>query len=120
MAAIPFLINDAVGGLAHCHGLIRDEGDTLVIESQTQDGIIGLVKGDIRETRISVKEIAGIEVKKSWLGWSDTLSIQMATMKQVAQIPGMKQGRIELPISRSDLGAAEELVASVSAYLHKG
>lgn len=120
MTAIPFVIQSACAGLAHCHGLIRDEGDYLVMEYQTQDAVTGLIKGELQELRIPVKEIAGIQVKKSWLGWSDQLTFQMSSMKQVATIPGMKHGRVELPIARADFSAAEALVNSVTAYLNKG
>ena len=120
MTAIPFLIDDACAGFAHCHGLIRDEGDTLVIEYQTRDAIAGVLKTDVQEARIPLQEIAGIALKKSWFGFSNKLSIQLASMKQVHGLPGMTQGRFLLPIGRGDSEAAEGLVRSVSAYLSKG
>ena len=120
MTAIPFLIDDACAGFAHCHGLIRDEGETLVIEFQTQDAIAGVIKTDVREARIPLQEIAGIALNKSWFGFSNKLSIQLASMKQVTGLPGMRQGRFLLPIARVDRDAAESLVRSVSAYLGKG
>jgi hypothetical protein len=120
MTAIPFLIDDACAGFAHCHGLIRDEGEALVIEYQTQDAIAGVIKTDVQEARIPLKEIAGIALNKSWFGFSTTLSIQLASMKQVTSLPGMQQGRFVLPIARANRDAAEGLVRSVSAYLSKG
>lgn len=120
MAAIPFLIDDACAGFAHCHGLIRDEGETLVIEFQTQDAIAGVIKTDIQEACIPLKEIAGITLKKSWFGLSNQLAIQLASMKHATGLPGMQQGRFLLPIARADRDAAESLVRSVTAYLSKG
>lgn len=116
---LPFFIDNACAGLAHCHGLIRDEGKELVIEYQTQDAIAGIIKSDVREARIPVSEIAGISLLKSWFGFSTRLVIQLVSMKHASGLPGMKQGRFELPISRRDRKTAEGLVASVSSYLSK-
>jgi hypothetical protein len=120
MSAIPFLIDDACGGFAHCHGLIRDEGETLVIEFQTQDAIAGVIKTEVREARIPLKEIAGITLHQSWFGFSNKLALQLASMKQVTSLPGMRQGKILLPIARVDRDAAQRLVTSICAYLSKG
>lgn len=120
MTAIPFLIGDACAGFAHCHGLIRDEGETLVIEYQTQDAIAGVIKTEVQEARIPLAEIAGITLNQSWFGYSNKLAIQLASMKQVTSLPGMRQGRFLLPIARADREAAESLVRSVSAFLDKG
>lgn len=119
MSAIAFQITDACGGLANCHGLIRDEGDFLVVEHQTQDGIVGMVKSDVQELRIPLKEIGSIALEETWFGWSSRLVIQLSSMKHLTGIPGMKQGRLILPIARSERPAAESLVQSVSAYLSK-
>ena len=49
MTTIPFLIDDACAGFAHCHGLVCDEGNELVIEYQTQDAIAGVIKTEVQE-----------------------------------------------------------------------
>lgn len=120
MTAIPFLIDDACAGFAHCHGLIRDDGESLVIEFQTQDSIAGVIKTDVQESRIPLREIAKISLETAWFGLSNRLVIQLASMKQVTGLPGMRHGKFLLPIARSDQAAAEGLVRSISAYLEKG
>jgi hypothetical protein len=120
MTAIAFQISDACGGLAHCHGLLRDDGESLVVEHQTQDGIVGIVKTEVQELRIPLKEIGSIALEETWFGWSSKLVIQLTSMKHLASIPGMKHGRLILPIARSERPAAAALVQSVSACLNKG
>ena len=119
MTAIPFLINDACAGFAHCHGLVRDEGDALVVECQTEDSIAGVIKTDVQEMRIPLSDIAAIAMERSWFGLSNKLVVQLVTMKQTSHLPGMKQGKFVLPVARRDAAAAQTLVASVVAYLNK-
>jgi hypothetical protein len=120
MTTIPFVIDDAYAGLAHCHGLLRDEGKELVIEHQTEDSIAGVFKGNLHEIRIPLSAISGIRLESSWFGWSNTLVLQLSSMKHCSELPGAKRGRLVVRISRADRAAAESLVASVSRYLEKG
>ena len=120
MTAIPFLIDDACAGFAHCHGLVRDEGNHLVIEYQTQDAVAGVIKSEVQEARIPLQEIARISLERSWFGWSGKLVIQLASMKRVTALPGMKQGKLLLPVAYQDLESADALAKSVSECLNKG
>jgi hypothetical protein len=51
MNMVPFKIDDLYGGLGECHGLLRDEGENLCFEFQTQDSLAGVLKSRVREVR---------------------------------------------------------------------
>jgi hypothetical protein len=116
MIMVPFTIDDLYGGLGECHGLLRDEGETLCFEFQTQDSLAGLIKSRVREVRVPVKELVSVTLTKGWLGttWLGvTIVIQAAKLESLKDVPRSSQGRVELSIARKDREAAEKFVANL-------
>lgn len=116
MNMVPFTIGDLYGGLGECHGLLRDEGDHLGFEFQTQDSLAGLIRSSVKEVRAPLKELVSVTLTKGWLGttWLGvTIVIQAARLETLKDVPGMNQGRVELSIARKDRDAAEKLVADL-------
>ncbi len=116
MNMVPFTINELYGGLGECHGLLRDEGENLCFEFQTQDSLAGLIKSRVREVRIPVKELVSVTLTKGWLGTSwmgVTIVIQATKLDTLKDIPRSSQGRVELSIARKDRDAAEKFVANL-------
>jgi hypothetical protein len=110
MTSVPYTIK-LCGGLAVCHGLIRPDGDSLVLEYQVQDSWFGMIRGKAKEVRVPLAELEAVELKGRW--FSRTLIIQGRSMMALAAVPGHRQGRLELSVARQDLAAAEQLVAGV-------
>jgi len=111
MNAVPVCLGYPYGGLAEYHGMFRDEGDHLVLEYQSKDAVIGVLKSDIREVRIPRDLLASLTFRKSWLGLKMELVVQTTRMEPVADVPGMTPGRLVLRVARTDWAAAEKLVA---------
>src|SRR4051812_15143202 len=109
--AVPFRVGELYGGFAECQGLMRDDGDHLCLEFQTQDSVFGILKGEITQVRIPLKQLVAVTLKKGWL--RNKLTIQAAQMVTLKDVPGMNQGRVKLSIARNDYQAAEELVAMI-------
>jgi len=110
MTSVPYTIK-LVGGLAVCHGLIRPDGDALVLEYQLQDSWFGVLRGRAKSVRVPLADLEGVELKGRW--FSRTLVIQSRSMLSLAAVPGHRQGRLELTVARQDVPAAERLVAGV-------
>ena len=110
MTSVPFSVG-LYGGLAVCLGLIRPDGDGLVIEYQVQDNFFGAIRGRPKTVRMSLADLEAVELKGRWL--SRTLVIRAKTLAALANVPGHHQGRVELEIARADVPAAERLVAGV-------
>src|SRR5262249_8354394 len=116
MNMVPFSIGDLYGGLGECHGLLRDEGENLYFEFQTQDSLAGVIKSPVREVRVPVKDLVSVTLTKGWLGttWLGvTIVIQAARLETLKEVPGTSQGRVELSIARKDREAADRLVANL-------
>lgn len=110
MASVPFTIG-VYGGFAECNGLLRPDGDCLVLEYQVQDNFLGLIRGKAKSVRIPLADLEAVEFKGQWFGRS--LTIQARSLLTLATVPGARQGRAELIIARPDWPAAERLVAGV-------
>ncbi|HEY1380646.1 MAG TPA: hypothetical protein VGF55_27845 [Gemmataceae bacterium] len=107
MTSVPFTMS-VYGGLAECHGLLRPEGDSLVLEYQVQDNMFGIVRGRAKAVRIPLADLESVELKGRWFGRS--LVIQARSLLTLAAVPNAKQGRLELIVARPDWPAAERLV----------
>lgn len=117
MTAVPFQFDELYAGFADCNGLLRNEGDHLCLEYQVQDAIVGMIKSEVKEVRLQLHDMASIELRRKWFGFSAKLVLQLRRMEPVQNVPGMKQGRLTLGIARADRPLAERLVREVNAKL---
>jgi hypothetical protein len=114
MNVVPVWLGYQYGGLAECAGMLRDEGDHLVLEYQSKEAFIGdLLRSKVREARIPRDLLSAVTLRKSWLGLKTELVIQTTRMEPVADVPGMSQGQLVLEVARRDRPAAEKLVADL-------
>ena len=114
MNAVPFHYDELYGGLADCRGLIRIDGKDLCFEYQVKDGMVGVLKGPVKEIRIPIRDLSSVRLERRWFGLFVKLLIQANRLEPVQDIPGMCQGRLELGIARRDRFAAEQLVADLN------
>jgi hypothetical protein len=116
MNTVPFKIGDLYAGLGECHGLLRDEGDHLTFEFQTVDSVAGVIKSNVKQVRVPLKELASVTLTKGWLGttWLGVkIVIQAAGLETLKEIPGTSGGRVELSVARQDRQAAEKFVTDL-------
>jgi hypothetical protein len=114
MNAVPVWVGYQYGGLAECAGLLRDEGDSLVLEYQIKESFIGdLLRSKVREARIPRETLSSVTLRKTWLGLKTELVIQTTRMEPVADVPGMSQGKLVLVVAETDRPAAERLIADL-------
>lgn len=98
-------------------GMIRVEGDNLVIEHQTKDAFLGVFKTDVKVTTVPLDAISWVKFKRRM--FSAQLSIQARAMKAVEDIPTSKQGRVRLKFAR-DLRDEAERLADVLQHMLGG
>jgi hypothetical protein len=114
MLSVPFSIPRTYGGLAECHGLLRGEGDSLILEYQTQDKFLGLFRRRPRAVRIPLAQLESVDLKRrGWFRVRRTLIIRTKGLMPLAGVPGSRQGQIELAITPEDREAAEQFVAGL-------
>ena len=86
MNTVPVYLDNVFGGLADCHGLLRDEGDHLVLEYQSQDPLLGVLKSDVKHVEIPRDLLVSVTLKTSWLGLRSSLLVQVSRMDLVAGV----------------------------------
>jgi hypothetical protein len=102
--------------LAKCEGLLRLEDGDLVLEYQTKDAVMGILKSNVREARIPRNMLASVTIRKQGLfDFNSQVVIHTTRLQPVpdTEIPGMTQGRLVLDVSRENVPAAEKLVADL-------
>lgn len=112
MNSLPFSIS-AYDGLAETHGLIRldEDEDGLILEFQTKDGLVGILKSNVKEIKIPLSEIESVHLKKGWL--NTTLIIRCSRLSILSDIPGSSQGEAKLSVSRKNRKTAEWFVPDI-------
>lgn len=109
--AVPFYITGVNGGLTEVDGLLKVENNTLVLEFQSADAIIGLVKSGVKEVSIPFDAIRRVELRKSW--FSTKILISTKTMAAVKDIPGSKAAAVVLKIKRDHKVDAMDLNSQI-------
>lgn len=113
METIPFTLDEGYGGLAKTDGMMRLESDALVLEFQTKDSIVGLLKSEVKEVRIPFSEIESAHFKKGFHGLTPShLTFSLRSMKYAGAIPGVEQGALKLPIAKQHREAAARLAST--------
>ena len=111
MGSLPFSVS-AYGGLARADGLLRLEGQSLVVEFQVQDRLLGWFRSDLKEQRIPIAEIDDIRLKTHWFR-RPRLVVQTETMRVSRQIPGSEHGMFELTLEPRHELAAKHLISTI-------
>jgi hypothetical protein len=118
MDTVPVTLNNVYAGFGDGEGLLHNERTHLCLEYQVKDGILGVLKSEVRELRIPIENVASVSLTKGWFGmnWFGVkIIIQADRMETFQDVPGASNGRLELSISRKNYEAAEDFVY----YLHR-
>ncbi len=113
MSVVPVSLGSHYQGLAESSGLLREEGGDLVLEYQSQDAVVGILKSDIRQARIPRDMIASVTIETGWFGLGTKIVIQTTSMQPIADVPGMNRGRLMLGVAQKDRPAAQRLIAEL-------
>ena len=107
MTSVPFTIGNVFGGLGIAHGVLRNVADDLVLEFQVKDGVLGLLRSEVKEVRIPLCSIEEISLDRMWadplqlLGLGSwLLRIRTMHMASVVDIPGHEEDGFRLKVSR--------------------
>ncbi len=108
MESMPFTIpGGAPLDLADVEGVARVDGDVLVLEFQTVDGVFGMLKSSVREVRLTLDDLESVSHRRGWL--HDCVVIAARRLGSLASIPGAKGLAIKLRCKRRHRKAAESL-----------
>jgi tRNA A-37 threonylcarbamoyl transferase component Bud32 len=106
--ALPFETGRVYRGFAKAHGLLRLEGDALIMEYEIKDKLFGLLRSAPRLSRIMAGDLHSIHLKKGW--WTSEVTLRARRMAALVGFPGASGGEVVVDIARKDKKAAEQFV----------
>lgn len=113
--SVPVTMESSWGGLANNSGLLRLEGDALVLEFETKDGVLEVLKSGVKRVAVPLTEVEACRWNRGWFGGKIELSVR--SMNTLGGIAGAAQGRVTLDVARRDRDRAFGLVANVEMAL---
>ena len=110
--SLPFRIKGVFEGLAESNGLLILSGNELKIQIQTKDQLVGLIKTNVKEINIPLEQVEEVIFKKSIFG--NKLTLRVADMNIVKDIPRQNSGVITASIDKTNLNAALDFASNVN------
>ena len=109
--SIPIKLNDSFEGFAESKGLLLLKNGAVIIQFQTKDAILGMVKSDLKTVDIPLENLIEISYKKSIFG--NKLILLVDNLSFVEQLPSSDSNEIVLSIARKDIDTAIDLVRAL-------
>jgi hypothetical protein len=112
MGTLRFSLPNVYEGLADAQGITRFEGDTLTLEFQIKDGLVGAIRPGPKRVVLPLTDLESISYSSGW--FRSTVVIQTRTLEASAEIPGSDVGMITLCVTRKNRAAAQEFASTVN------
>ncbi len=110
---VPFTIAKVYGGLARADGLLRFDGQTLTLEFQLKDDVVGYVAFGVKTVAVPVSEMVAFDWISGWFSGRSTLELRVDRLETLQQVPRNERGSVRLRIAREDFSHAQALVDAV-------
>jgi serine/threonine protein kinase len=114
---VPFTISDIYGGLARADGILRFDGQTLDLEYQVKDDVLGCVTSDVKHVLIPLQDLLSLNMVPGLLGWRTYLELRTDRLHTLGDVPGKKSGIVRLLIARADVEMARAMSNAVQRAL---
>ena len=93
-ARLNFVMKELYGGMAEGHGIARIEDDTLHIELQIVDTVLGAIKSRVKDIEVPIEDIDDVRLERGF--WATKLTIQGDSFHTFAGVPMEKARQIVL------------------------
>ncbi|HMP16477.1 MAG TPA: hypothetical protein PKD72_05605 [Gemmatales bacterium] len=116
MQWVPFTVT--VSAAQECRGMLYDEQDHLRFEYQLIELKNTSRKSFVKQLRINLKQVSSVNLVKGWQGktWAGVRVVLEATKADLfKELPGVKDNRIELRVSKANVPLAEAFVDGLYA-----
>jgi hypothetical protein len=107
---VGFTIPDSMG-LTESQGIINLEDDKLVIEYQTMDCMVGLLKTRVKVSEIEIENLTSARLVQGL--WATELVLGGKNLRTFSNAPGSAGGKLKLKINRLSRRAAEQLTNDI-------
>ncbi len=96
---------------------MRSDGEAVILEFQTQDNIIGILRSKIKKIRIPVRDLSNIEIRRGL--FKKKIIITPASMSAFKELNGIEGGKIILKIEGKSLPKAREFVNAIELLINE-
>ena len=108
--SVPFKV-DQFEGFATSRGIVFLFEDAIVVQYETKDAVIGIVKSGLKEIEIPLDAVEEVTFNAGL--FRNKLTIVVNDMDYCVDIPGGDGNRISLPIKKKYADNAEEFVQAI-------
>ena len=112
MLTVPVRLGERFEGLAHCEGLLKLSSEALVLQFQTTDTILGVLKSKVQRFEMAFEELEYISYRKTITG--AVLELRLSDMELLSQVANAQDGLIRLKVTRRNRMDAKEVQAICS------
>lgn len=114
--SLPFTITEINGGFSEAEGLMHLEEQTLTLEFEVKDAIIGAITSDVQVVKLPLASLDTAEYRTNI--FSTKIHLRAMRLQTFADVPGHKRGELTLHIPRKNKEAAQEFCKLLKHYLH--
>jgi hypothetical protein len=111
MESLPFSIADVYEGWAEVEGTARCEEDVLILEFQTHDSLVGLLKSKVKTLHLPLHALAAIHFQQKF--FTAFVTLRVHSMRLVQDLPGTCQGEVRLHVARKHRKVAQAFVTEL-------
>ena len=104
------------GGFGEMQGILRFDGQRLVLQYQTSDSMFGVLRSQPKEIDIPLDGVVDARCSPGWFWLLPRIQLRLSDFTAVAQLPAIEAGRLDLRVRWSDRHDARRLVEYVSAF----
>jgi len=104
---LPIKQNELYAGLAELNGLIRMERDTLVLEYNLKDDVLGMFNSELKVLKIPFHAIEDVIVKKKW--FSARFDLYLNRLPNTDKTISVKGNCLSFIIKKDELEKAQSL-----------
>lgn len=109
--SIPIKLADSFEGLAESKGLLISNDEVILIQFQTVDAILGVVKSGLTEVKLPLANIVELSYKKSLFG--NKLILKVDNLRLIEKLPECNNNEVVLSVARKDIDDAIDFVRAI-------
>lgn len=94
-------------GLSQIDGIAKFSSAGIVLEFESK--FIGLIKGGVKEIRVSIEEVLDLKLKKGLFKMGTSIQIRLKNFTKLSELPS-QDGKLTLKVKREDYDLAKEAV----------
>jgi predicted Ser/Thr protein kinase len=113
--SVPVKIDNLWGGFAEGHGVLRFDGEELLLEFDVRENVFQVLRLGSHRAPLPLYDLSAVAFKPGW--WAHTIVLQVSRFHAIAHLPGTDRGQMKLTISGTDRELGARLCAAVTARL---